>query len=301
MRLVVRRTGLSPDVLRVWERRYGVVQPVRSAGGQRLYSTADIERLVLLHRAARAGYGIARAAQLTPEELKVVAASMVEGAGSPREYGGMSPESIATSALAAVESFDAATLEAQLRRASTLFSSDEFLEEVLGPLLHVVGSRWHEGAISPAHEHLATTTVRRVLDWLGATLEAEAEAPLIAVATLAGEAHEMGAMFVARVAAECGWRVRYFGAGLPPDHLASAAAQLGARVVAISVVNMGATHDAAMLEQIHALRTELPDSAIIMAGGRGAKSLGAQLDAQRVVRPDGMPGLREELRRHALG
>jgi hypothetical protein len=45
MRLVVLRTGLTPDLLRAWEKRYGVVTPIRSRGGQRLYSDADVERL----------------------------------------------------------------------------------------------------------------------------------------------------------------------------------------------------------------------------------------------------------------
>ena len=51
MRLVVLRTGLSPDLLRSWEKRYGAVQPDRSPGGQRMYSAADVERLSLLARA----------------------------------------------------------------------------------------------------------------------------------------------------------------------------------------------------------------------------------------------------------
>ncbi|MEJ7810707.1 MAG: MerR family transcriptional regulator, partial [Gemmatimonadaceae bacterium] len=67
--VVAERTGLSPDVLRVWERRYGVVRPVRASGGQRLYSTADVERLRLLHRATEAGRNISQLARLSIGEL----------------------------------------------------------------------------------------------------------------------------------------------------------------------------------------------------------------------------------------
>ena len=63
VRVVAQRTGLSPDVLRAWERRYQAVRPVRTAGGQRLYTSADIERLALLHQATRTGRQIH---QLTP-------------------------------------------------------------------------------------------------------------------------------------------------------------------------------------------------------------------------------------------
>src|SRR5687768_12427129 len=78
--VVADRTGLSPDVLRVWERRYGVVEPQRSAGGQRLYSDADVERLVLLHRATRGGHGISHVASLSRAKLEDLVGE-IEAAG----------------------------------------------------------------------------------------------------------------------------------------------------------------------------------------------------------------------------
>jgi DNA-binding transcriptional MerR regulator len=72
VRLVARRTGLTPHVLRAWERRYGVVVPARSEGGQRLYSDADIRRLELLRRLTDAGHSIARLARLPAEELALL-------------------------------------------------------------------------------------------------------------------------------------------------------------------------------------------------------------------------------------
>src|SRR5512140_1095660 len=70
--VVAERTGLTPDVLRVWERRYGVVEPRRSPGGQRIYSDADIERLALLHRATRGGHGISHVASLSTAKLEEI-------------------------------------------------------------------------------------------------------------------------------------------------------------------------------------------------------------------------------------
>lgn len=298
MRLVTRRTGLSPDVLRVWERRYGVVKPARSAGGQRLYSASDIERLTLLQRAVRAGYGIARAAQLTTEEL-TAAASPID-VSTTRASADASSDTIVAQAMIAVESFDSGGLEAQLRRASTMLPSNAFMEEVIAPLLHEVGERWHEGAISPAHEHLATATVRRVLDWVNAGLDVPAEggSPTIVIATLPGEAHEIGAMLVARVAAECGWRVRYFGAALPAEHLAAAAQHVRARALAVSIVNTSTEQRDNTLEHLRQLRRALPPSLVLFAGGRGADELSAQLKALGVRVPDGLAGLRAELARH---
>src|SRR6188768_2142134 len=70
MRLVAARTGLTPDLLRAWEKRYGAVAPVRSSGGQRLYSDADVERLSLLARAVEGGRAIGQIANLPLDELQ---------------------------------------------------------------------------------------------------------------------------------------------------------------------------------------------------------------------------------------
>src|SRR6476661_3084343 len=79
--VVAERTGLSQDVLRVWERRYGVVTPKRGPGGQRLYSDADVERLALLHAATRAGRGIGQVAGLTTHAI----AALVDEDSAARE------------------------------------------------------------------------------------------------------------------------------------------------------------------------------------------------------------------------
>src|SRR6185503_7274753 len=72
MRVVTRRTGLSADLLRAWERRYKVVKPSRSEGGQRLYSDADIERLRLLYRATLDGRRLGQVAELSPQDLSAL-------------------------------------------------------------------------------------------------------------------------------------------------------------------------------------------------------------------------------------
>ena len=85
IQVVAQRTGLSPDVLRIWERRYAVVKPSRSATGRRLYSDRDVEHLLLLRRATLAGRSISQVADLDSEELRgLVEADEVAAARSPR-------------------------------------------------------------------------------------------------------------------------------------------------------------------------------------------------------------------------
>jgi len=106
MRLVVLRTGLTPDLLRAWEKRYGVVTPVRSHGGQRMYSDADVERLSLLARAVKGGRAIGQVAKLPLRELQrivekdAIALSVIPAPVST--IASESRESIHAAALAAV-------------------------------------------------------------------------------------------------------------------------------------------------------------------------------------------------------
>src|SRR5688500_19017776 len=70
MRAVTRQTGLTPDVIRAWEKRYRAVSPQRTPSGQRAYSQADVERLQLLRDLTLAGHGIGRVANLSIESLR---------------------------------------------------------------------------------------------------------------------------------------------------------------------------------------------------------------------------------------
>jgi DNA-binding transcriptional MerR regulator len=157
MRVVTRRTGLSADLLRAWERRYEVVTPRRSKGGRRLYSDADIERLRLLYRATLAGHSIGLVADLSPDALAAVARQGVaddakRDGGSPPAGDGLKPRTLharpsATGAdyhancLRAVERLDAALLEAILRRAMVALPAVTCLDAVVVPLLDDVGTR----------------------------------------------------------------------------------------------------------------------------------------------------------------
>lgn len=274
MRIVVQRTGLTPDLLRAWEKRYGVVTPTRSAGGQRLYSDADVERLALLTRAVSGGRNISQVAKLSVAELQAVvltdaAAPQVtpaQAAAFPAE----SPESVHAAALLAIERFDAAELESTLRAAVLRLGVDQLLDEVIGPLLFTIGSRWKAGLIGPAHEHLASAVIRRTLSWLiGYAASSAAASPAIIVTTLAGQTHEFGALLAAVTAASHGWRVVYLGTSLPAGEIAAAAIRTRATAVALSLVYPA--DDPAIPNELRELRAALPPGTAIVAGG-GATS-----------------------------
>jgi MerR family transcriptional regulator, light-induced transcriptional regulator len=298
MRMVVLRTGLTPDVLRAWEKRYGVVTPIRSDGGQRLYSDEDVERLSLLTRAVSGGRAISQVAKLPLRTLKGLVekdahAVRVTPASAPA-LSSEARESVHAAALAAVERFDAAKLESLLRGAALRLGIDAMLDGVLGPLLLTVGSRWHAGLLRPAQEHLATAVVRRTLIWMMENGAPAAGAQALVVATLTGQTHELGAMLVAVAASSHGWRVVYLGANLPPAEIAAAAEHTHASAIALSFVYPA--DDPAIAGALRELHAALPARTAILAGGSAAANYASALSAVGASRLGSIGELRSWLR-----
>ena len=290
VRAVIARSGLTADVLRAWERRYGAVRPQRSAGGQRLYSEEDVTRLTLLRRATLAGHSIAEVARLRTGALEaLVDEPNADASRVAPDFEG----AVVRAALAAAERLNGPALEGTLKR-SALALGTGFVDRIAPRLLTAVGERWHDGALSPAHEHLVTSVVRRVLDWLLDAHVPPARAPRLVVATPAGEHHELGAMLGAAAAVAEGWAVVYLGANLPASDIVAAAQQVRARAVALSAVyeKRGDT-----LAEVERTARALPRGTTLFAGGRAIDARNDALrDAGVRVLPD-IPALRRALRR----
>jgi methanogenic corrinoid protein MtbC1 len=301
MRVVSQRTGLTPDLLRAWEKRYAAVAPVRSAGGQRHYTDADVERLTLLVRVTRGGRQIGQVASLDNDELRKVIEADERAAALNRapSSDGPAPEAFLSSALMAVEAFDAYALEQTLRTAALRLPADDVLDQVIGPLLFTIGSLWHQGQLQPANEHLATTTIRRVLTWMGEVTAPPSGAPVVLIGTPAGHVHELGAMLAATTASGNGWRVVYLGANLPAEELARAAKQVKASAVALSIVYP--TGDAGVTDELRRLRTHLGAGIGLVVGGSGASSYAEVLREIGADTLTSLTALRGWLRRRMRG
>lgn len=295
--IVAERTGLSQDVLRVWERRYGAVTPKRGPGGQRLYSDADVERLALLHAATRAGRGIGQIAALPTNAI----AALVGEDTAARER--LAPPAITTTdsgdvvdtALQRARTLDGGSLNEALRRAAARMGMSAFLEAVAAPLLRRVGDEWHAGRLSPAHEHLVTSVLHDIISETMRSFVAPPDAPGVLVTTPAGDRHSIGAALVGAAAAVEGWKVLYLGADLPSAEIAEAARAAAVSVVAVSVVYVEDRDH--VLAELRALRSRLPKKIALIAGGSGAATVAAELAAVDIRVSSSVPGLIAELRR----
>lgn len=285
---VTQRTGLSTHVLRVWERRYGAVKPLRTATNRRLYSDADVDRLRLLHTLSKAGHSIGQIANMKDAELKKLVRDLSEPSPIPREEDAPAyPEqekhlaALLNQCQEAIRTMDNDALEKALAKARVSFPETVVLERFLPALILWVGEGWHNGLLRVAHEHLATATIRGFLGRMQQRARPVNGAPTLVAATPAGEYHELGVLLAATSAAQDGWHVLYFGPNLPAPELANAADDAGARAIALSIAAPG--DDPAILQEIEDLMQFLPDSTTVLVGGEGAQRSAAFLSENGAV------------------
>ncbi len=296
VRLVANQTGLSSHVLRAWERRYGVVAPHRSEGGQRLYSDQDVERLRQLRQLTARGHSISRIATLSLSELERLEAETPAAAVIP-SHGAVESSAAAelvAEALRAIRDLDADELQAVLQRAAVTLGGSLFLDEVVAPAVEAVGDGWAGGSLSVAQEHMSSAVFRRVLEWLVGVYRVEGAVPSLVVATPPGQVHEIGALMVAAYAAAEGWGITYLGPDLPVADLLAAARDTGAGAVALSIVY--SLDDEKLLAALGAARAGLPEETPLLVGGAAASHLRAPLEKLGAVVLDSMSELRSRLR-----
>jgi methylmalonyl-CoA mutase cobalamin-binding domain/chain len=307
IRVVVRRTGVPADLLRAWERRYGVVAPQRAETGRRLYSDADVEKLQLLRGLVRAGRRISDVAGLSLSELRslsqedresVVAAAAAPGPAAktaPAAAGSQDPASWLAECIDAVEQLDRERLRDVLSRAAVVLSRPRLRQDVLVPLIRTIGDRWSDGSLRIVHEHVATAVIR---SFMGSQVEANGYAPAqrqLVVATPAGQVHELGALLAAAAAADLGWGVLYLGADLPAEEIAAAALQRNARAVGLSSVYPG--DDPTFVDQLRKLRRYLGPEVAIFVGGQAAGAYELVLRETDSILVEDLTSFHEQLNR----
>jgi DNA-binding transcriptional MerR regulator len=285
---VTRLTGLSADVVRVWERRYGAIRPQRSEAGTRLYSDADIARLRRLRQAIEKGHSISQAAQLSDDELTAVVSEVAQAADATGPYA-----LVRERFLAAIKQMDVVTADLEMSRAATLFPARDLINRIVTPLLAEIGERWAHREFGVAHEHVATNLLRNLLSSLIRLYPPDRHAETIVMATPAGERHEFGILLAALVAATRGWRVVYVGADLPADEIAYAMRLTKSRYLALSLVN---DHPEAVGE-LNTLAGQLTTGVRVWVGGGEAIKYRDQLHQLNWILIRDLDDLDDRLRR----
>ena len=261
---VARLTGLTPDTLRAWERRYGAVEPLRTEAGTRRYREKDIARLRLLKAAVECGHRIGNVALLSDTDLVRSVAERRPDMSEPIR-----------AALAAVERLDARELERIGGEQRDALGPAGFARDFALPLLQTIGDLWAAGEVSIAGEHLASALIRTLLGAAIAGRPDSPGAPTAVFATPEGESHEFGALAASVVAMSVGWNVAYLGAELPNAELARSVEATGARVLALGIAHLRVS---AAREILADLDARLAEGVEIWVGGARC----TELDGPRV-------------------
>ena len=242
-----RRVGVKPELLRAWERRYELLQPLRSDGGFRLYTEADAERVMRMRRALDEGLSAAEAARValasdSPERP-------AEDAGE-RLY-------------AAIESYDEPGLHAVLDESLAALGIEVVLRDVILPTLRRVGLAWEQGTLEIGHEHFASNLMRGRLLAL-ARLWGRGGGPLAVLACAPGEAHDISLIAFGLVLRSHGWRILFLGADTPFATLTQTAERTRPALAVL------ASFDPGLLEAAQAPLRRLAKIAPLALSGPGA-------------------------------
>ena len=254
---------MSPGTLRAWERRYGLLEPIRSESGYRLYTVEDEARVRELtrlrdegvataeaarlaredpHLAEQDGYGTVTAGQAAPFQTgaRVAgrAASSDEGAGASAPAPLRDPVLIDDlGALStALDRFDERTANEVLDRALAELSLTAFLESLVMPCLRDLGERWCQGEVTLAQEHFASNLLRGRLLGIGRGW-GSGHGPLAMLACPSGERHDLGLISFGLLLKERGWRVAFFGQDTPAFTIAETAEILEPAAIVISAID----------------------------------------------------------------
>jgi DNA-binding transcriptional MerR regulator len=262
-----RRVGVSPELLRAWELRYGLLRPTRSPGGFRLYSVADEERVARMRAYQREGLSAAEAARLASADAD-------EDAGA--ETAARPDRSILARAL---ERFDEPGAQEAFDRLLALVSLDALLRDFVIPYLADLGERCEEGSASVGQEHFASNVVRGRLLGL-ARGWGQGVGPLAVLACAPGEQHDLGLVSFGLALRARGWRIAYLGPDTPMGTLLETTNLLGPQLVVVSATTPQ------RLSRARGDLTALGRAAPLALAGAGARPALAEAVGARLMAGD---------------
>lgn len=293
IQLASKLSGLSPHVIRIWERRYEALSPSRTGTNRRMYCDEAIKRLKLLRVLTENGHRIGGVARLCTSELEELAKTIPAPAAQSPVDGFDEPRQFVEAAIAASKKYDSEALRGVLLQARRQFGQRGMLHQVICPLIVQIGDSWQHGSLRPSHEHIATAVIRELLLTPVPGSHVAVHAPELVVATPAGELHELGALIVAASARDLGWKVTYLGPNLPVEEIAACALARHVTAVALSVVYP--ENCPVIVEKLRRMRDLLPSTMRLIVGGRAAEGYRERLPEAPIQWVSCLHGLDEAL------
>ncbi len=263
---VAKLTGLSKDVIRVWERRYSIVKPTRGSNRYRLYTDEDVALLRYLKVEIEKGQSIGDLVAAGHDELlsraKKIDMTMVV---SSTPY-----VSLIEELTTALNPLDREKFERRLNGAVAVIPFEDALHKILLPLQVRVGQLWHDGRLGVAVEHYVTKHVQQKMFAAMNQLPMNEYGPKVVVACPSHEQHEIAAQAVAYLCSARGCRVSYLGANVPIAELAAFCHLVEPKLILLSLTTVPTSDEAAGF--VKELRTQLTNQMVVIVGGATART-----------------------------
>jgi MerR family transcriptional regulator, light-induced transcriptional regulator len=258
---IAQEIGLTKDTLRVWERRYGFPQPMRSPGGERLYPQEQVSKLRLVKRLLDAGHRPSKVLAQSIEALQHLAESSGIGQDAPDVE---LDQLIALLRAGAFEDFRFGLL-----KRATRDGLERFVLDVAAPLAARVGNAWAAGTLQVYHEHLFSeamqTTLRSLMRPLADVLRGRGSRPRVLLTTISGEGHGLGILMAEAMFTLSECECMQLGLQTPLHDIADAVSAHNIDIVALSFSAVLPAHSIAT--SLNDLRNLLPSHVHVWVGG----------------------------------
>ena len=261
--------GVSTHCIRAWEKRYGAIRPVRSENGRRLYSEAEVNRLLMLVKLSSFGNSIGLIARLPDEELRALVAKMGQSPVHAVETKALvDPKIYLSNMLMALNSYKLEILTHELNKASMDLSCRQFALDVVAALIRKVGVEVQAGRMSIAQEHTLSAIMkffigRRIAQHYRRELP---QKPKFLLATPVGEEHYLGILLASLLMADKNINFVYMGENLPEESIADAVKATGADTVLLSISPAYQKNTQGINPVLQQLRKLLPETSIWVGG-----------------------------------
>ncbi|MBL8038096.1 MAG: cobalamin B12-binding domain-containing protein [Nitrospira sp.] len=285
---VAKLTGLSKDVIRVWERRYSLVKPSRSANHYREYSDEDVSLFRFLKEELDHGQTIGGLAMEGRDSLL----QRMRASSIPKQQELAPHSSLLDELVSRLDPLDKGRFELQLNAAIAVIPFEEAVQRILLPLQRRIGELWHEGRVNIAVEHYVTKIIQQKLFSVINQLPANEFGPRVLIACPEGEHHEIGAQAVTYLAASRGFHVYYLGPNLPLTDLEALCERVHPDLILLSLTQTKSDDETDHL--LHGLRT-LSQRWHVAVGGKGACAMEHLLANTKIELLDDLGALHNRL------
>jgi len=272
---VERDTGLSKDVLRMWERRYGFPKPGRDENGERQYAAPEVARLRSIKRLMDVGMRPGKIVRCSVEELAALAEQRIDR----RRDGGEA--TLERDIVRLLQSHDAPGLQQAFVGLLMRQGLQRFIVETMAPLNRAVGEAWMRGALQIFEEHLYTEQLHVALRTAINAFPRAVGAPRVLLTTFTGEQHGLGLLMVEALLVPEGAQCISLGVQTPQDEIRRAALAHQADIVALSFSSSFPVRPAS--DGLAALRRQLPPTVALWAGGEMTRRLRRSLPGVVII------------------